>query len=95
MPHNPQLELDEKIPLRLLRARDRSGLQFHVNGTVLGLGIVCPVKAYDLLARLDHPFRKQETRRQFKVIAGGSHGHGEGLVCNLDEQRLFPHQGIV
>ena len=35
----------KKIPFRRRRARDCPGLHLHVDGTVLGVGIVCPVKA--------------------------------------------------
>jgi hypothetical protein len=39
----------------------------------------------NLIARVQDAFAKQEAGRQFEVGAGGTHGHGDGLLCGSSE----------
>src|SRR5579862_4950050 len=52
-------------------------------------------KADNLFARIDNPLGEEKSRSQIKIIAGGSHGHSERLITNLNQQRFLAHEEIL
>jgi hypothetical protein len=78
------------MPLERGQIWERVCTQRNVHNVVLLIGRDIHIEAVgnsrNLVARVQDAFAKQEAGREFEVGAGGTHGHGDGLLCGSSEQ---------